>query len=462
MPRTHNPGGEPPTASRFEDFAELARRRASGEFVMLPRHLPEEDRRLYVRQTLREDHAQRIHQRPEGAATKFDKLAASVYSYFRGTCLLFYRDMAGEDSWMPTVLTLGDVHPENFGVMPSVDNTPIFGVNDFDEAYFAPFTWDLKRGAVGFMIAAREQGVADKHLRKIAKKLIQGYLEGLRGFARDDSEMHYQLRIDNSPKLIRKLLQRAQRDREPWLSKYLGEKRERFVASEKIVPLPSRVEEFQEIIDEYADKNELSELPARAGNLKVKDVAERKGSGTASLGLARFWVLIEGLSEDGTDDVILELKRARRSALAGLAPPSQKQMDGEADRVVNAQAVHLVGGDPFYGKAEIAGESFLVRERSPYKEEIDIDDLSKKQWKKYARICGTSLAQAHALADGDTGVMQGNAEKRILEAIGEDGLLIDDILRFAEGTMERIYRDHRAFVDDRNLGALQFVDKIYD
>ena len=47
-------------------------------------------------------------------------------------------------------------------------------------------------------------------------------------------------------------------------------------------------------------------------------------------------------------------------------------------------------------------------------------------------------------------------------AIGEDGLLIDDILRFAEGTMERIYRDHRAFVDDWNLGALQFVDKIYD
>lgn len=48
--------------------------------------------------------------------------------------------MAGDDAWMPTVLTLGDVHPENFGVMPNADNVPIFSVNDFDEAYYAPFT----------------------------------------------------------------------------------------------------------------------------------------------------------------------------------------------------------------------------------------------------------------------------------------------------------------------------------
>ncbi|HJL17096.1 MAG TPA: DUF2252 family protein [Sandaracinaceae bacterium LLY-WYZ-13_1] len=465
MARTHNPGAEPPTASRFDDFAELARRRAAGEFVLLPRHLPPEDRRLYVRQTLREDHAQRIHKRPEGAEAKFEKLAGSVYSYFRGTCLLFYRDMAGEDAWMPTVLTLGDVHPENYGVMPSEDNTPIFDVNDFDEAYYAPFTWDLKRGAVGFMIAAGEEGIGDSHLPKIAKHFLEGYLEGLRGFEQEGREMHYQHRIDNSPKLIRKLLEDAQRDRDEWLEKYVDPKTRRFEASKKIVPLPSRVGEFQAIVDAYVQRNGLDRLPSRAGELKVIDVAARKGSGTASLGLPRYWVLLDGPSGDGSDDLILEMKRARRSALAGLAPPSQKQMDGEADRVVNAQAVQLAGGDPFYGKAEIDGQSFLVRERSPFKEEIDISDLSKKKWKKYARICGTTLAQAHALsdleADVDADGSPGGVERRVLAAVGEDELFIDDILRFAHVTVDRIYADHEAFVKDWELGALRFVDRVF-
>ena len=121
--------------SRFEAFRQLARRRACGEMVLLPRQLTGNDRRMHVRETLGEDHRDRIARHSEGAAGKFDKLAGSLYSFFRGTCLLFYRDMAGEDAMMPTVFALGDGHPANFGIMPSADNVPIFGVNDFDEAY---------------------------------------------------------------------------------------------------------------------------------------------------------------------------------------------------------------------------------------------------------------------------------------------------------------------------------------
>ena len=65
--------------------------------------------------------------------------------------------MVGQDSLMPTVMALGNVHRENFRIMPDVNGAPIFGVNDFDETIndfdetiYAPFTWDLKRGAVGF------------------------------------------------------------------------------------------------------------------------------------------------------------------------------------------------------------------------------------------------------------------------------------------------------------------------
>src|SRR6056297_1536459 len=187
-------------ASRVEDFRRLAAAAANGEFILLPRLLSGNTRRLHVRQTLREDHHLRISRRAPDAAAKFDKLADSLFSFFRGTALLFYRDMAGEDAWMPTVLALGDVHPGNFGVMPNADNTPIFSVNDFDEAYYAPFTWDLKRGAVGFMIAAEVEGeFKRKQQIKIVRRFIRGYVEDMQRLAKEGTEQDEEMRFDNAP-----------------------------------------------------------------------------------------------------------------------------------------------------------------------------------------------------------------------------------------------------------------------
>lgn len=141
---------------RLDAFRILAQQYAKDGCVMRPGQLTGRDRRLHVRDTIIEDHATRIDQKALGAVQKFDKLSGSLFAFFRGTSLLFHRDMAGEDARMPTVLLLGDVHPGNFGIMPNADNVPIFGVNDFDDVAYGPFTWDLKRGATGFMLAAEE------------------------------------------------------------------------------------------------------------------------------------------------------------------------------------------------------------------------------------------------------------------------------------------------------------------
>ena len=123
---------------RTELFQKYAQARARGEIRAMPTMYNKEQRRLYVRQTLREDHQFRIKNRPEGAQAKFDKLANEPFVFFRGTALMYYRDYAGTDAHLPQVFTIGDVHPENFGVMPNEDGAPFFGVNDFDEAHVAP------------------------------------------------------------------------------------------------------------------------------------------------------------------------------------------------------------------------------------------------------------------------------------------------------------------------------------
>lgn len=397
----------------------------------------------------------------DDAHVKFEKLDGSLFSFFRGTCLLFYRDMAGEDAWMPTVLTLGDVHPENFGVMPSADNVPIFGVNDFDEAYYAPFTWDLKRGAVGFMIAAQvEGGLGRGRQRRLVEQFVHGYIDGLERFAADGNELEHQVRMDNAPKLIRKLISDADDDRNEWLEdRYHDEFRRGFRTSDELVPLSSRREEFQGYIDRFVEENNVT-VPDRAGNMRVKDVAVRMGQGTASLGLSRYYVLIEGARGDATDDVIIEFKQARRSALSNLVPPSEYEMKGHGERIAHAQGVQLVRGDVFYGGIEFEDTSFMVRERAPFRDDIDLDDLSKKEWIKYAEICGGSLAHAHSLSD-ETGLIEQDIEPILLEAIGNRALFVDDIVRFANEAAERVREDHKHFRADYALGAFSQTDKRY-
>lgn len=446
---------------RVEAFRDLSARIASGEEVIPPRFLTGQARREHVRSTLREDHAQRIEQRNEAARMKFDELADDFFKFFRGTALLFYRDMVGEDADMPSVMALGDVHPENFGVMPDEHGAPIFGVNDFDETIYAPFTFDLKRGAVGFWIAAREEGgLKRKKRRKIVEHFVTGYLTAMEAYAEHATEKNESYRMDNSPKVIQRLFEEAWEEREAWLwEDYLDGSGRGFRASDELQPISGEIDKFQKAIDDLAKANKI-DAPKRAGELKVKDVCMRHGQGTASLGLPRYYVLIEGPSKDATDDLIIEFKSARRSALDGIAPPSDFNAGAKADRIAHGQAVQLAHGDIFYGAVTIDGESFMSRERAPFRDDIDLDELSYPTWKEYAEVCGAALAQAHALSD-DLGQIDYDIEPSIVAAATPRALFIADLVRLAEEASDRLEQDHAFFREDHALGAFDSIDMVY-
>lgn len=446
---------------RVEAFRDYAEQAAGGAQLVPPVLLTGQARREHVRSTLREDHAARIRQREHGAKRKFDELSDDFFKFFRGTALLFYRDMAGQDAHMPTVMALGDVHPTNFGVMPDKNGAPIFGVNDFDEAVYAPFTWDLKRGAVGFWIGAREAGgLKRKTRRKIIKKFVKGYLDAMEGYAERATEKNDAFRMDNSPKVIRKLFKEACEARAEWLKDdYLDESGRGFRADDELQPISARIETFQKAINALA-RTKGFRKPDRAGELKVKDVCVRHGQGTASLGLPRYYVLIEGPSKNGEDDLIIEFKRARRSALDGLVPPSDFDAGGKADRIAHGQAVQLAHGDVFYGAVKIDGESFMSRERAPFREDVDLDDLSEKSWKAYARACGAALAQSHALSD-ELGQIDYDVEPSIVEAARPRKLFVADLIRFAEEAADRLKADHRVFCEDHAHGAFDHIEMSY-
>ena len=114
----------------------------------------------------------------------------------------------------------------------------------------------------------------------------------------------------------------------------------------------------------------------------------------------------------------------------------------------------------FYGDVEVDGLSFVSRERAPFRDDIDLDDLSRQSWSEYAAVCGRALAQSHARSD-EVGELDYDIEPRILEAVEPMALFVEHVLEFAGEALERLRRDHGFFVRDRELGAFDSLMKSY-
>ena len=77
------------------------------------------------------------------------------------------------------VLGVGDLHVENFGTWRDIEGRLIWGINDFDEVCWLPYTCDLVRLAASAYLA-----IAGDHLditpRRATRSILEGYRDGLR------------------------------------------------------------------------------------------------------------------------------------------------------------------------------------------------------------------------------------------------------------------------------------------
>lgn len=102
----------------------------------------------------------------------------------------------------------------------------------------------------------------------------------------------------------------------------------------------------------------------------------------------------------------------------------------------------------------------MTRERAPYRQAIDLDELSAADWKHYAHACGRALALAHARSD-EAGKIDYDVEPHILDALQPFPLFMDDITEFACDAAKRVRADHRHYRRDHALGAFEVLPKHY-
>jgi Uncharacterized protein conserved in bacteria (DUF2252) len=152
---------------------------------------------------------------------KHEQMAAALFPFFRAT---FYRwlqvwpeECTGLDR-VPRILSVGDLHVENFGTWRDTDGRLVWGVNDFDEASLFPYTMDLVRLATSALLAARENSLAMKP-KESAAAILEGYAEGMEAGGRPFvlSESHGWLRAIAESKLRDPVVFWGKMDRLPTL-----------------------------------------------------------------------------------------------------------------------------------------------------------------------------------------------------------------------------------------------------
>jgi len=124
----------------------------------------------------------------------------------------------------------------------------------------------------------------------------------------------------------------------------------------------------------------------------------RKVVGVGSVG-TRAWVVLMDAA-DGVEPLFLQAKEAQPSVLAEYAGRSQYTNQGE--RVVAGQHLQQAESDIFLGWARVANpvdgveRDYYVRQLKDWKFSVPIEMMLPEGMALYARLCGWTLARAHA------------------------------------------------------------------
>jgi Uncharacterized protein conserved in bacteria (DUF2252) len=133
---------------------------------------------------------------PELVPIRYGRMLRSPFTFLRGSAALMAYDLANTPSAGLRVQACGDCHLLNFGLFATPERNLVFDLNDFDETLPAPWEWDLKRLAVSFAVAGRDNQLPDADSRKAVLECVRAYREHLRDYSRMNPLEVWYTRLD--------------------------------------------------------------------------------------------------------------------------------------------------------------------------------------------------------------------------------------------------------------------------
>jgi uncharacterized protein (DUF2252 family) len=418
--------------------------------------------------------AQAASRVPDLVPIRYGRMAASPFAFFRGAAAVMAADLAHTPVSGLRAQLCGDAHLSNFGAFAAPDRRLVFDLDDFDETLPGPWEWDLKRLAVSFEIAAAESGFKRKLRDRVVGTAARSYREAMRDFAGLGNLDVWYARLDVEARLaeieaedpeamprLRRSIEKARaKDSLRALARLTeesgGEIRFRsepplLVPGEELVPAAdgrSIAEMVEGVFDTYR-ASLAPDLQTLLEGYRFRQIA-RKVVGVGSVG-TRAWVVL--LTGDGDrDPLFLQAKEADASVLEPHAGASGCANHGQ--RVVEGQRLMQATGDIFLGWCRATGldgreRDFYVRQLWDWKRSVEVERLGPRGLEVYARVCGWTLARAHARS-GD--------RFAIAAYLGGGESFDAAIARFAAAYAEQNLRDHAALLDAIESGRVAAED----
>jgi uncharacterized protein (DUF2252 family) len=475
VPKAGAKGGRRRRAARVVPHLSVAERAARGRAARA--EVPRFSHAEYTPAPHRQDpvallESQAESRVPELVPIRYGRMLVSPFTFYRGAALIMAADLAASpDSGLRAQLC-GDAHLSNFGLFASPDRRLVFDLNDFDETLPGPWEWDVKRLAVSFEVAGRENGYSRKQRRRIVQATVAAYRGAMRQFAgmRALDVWYARLEIEELMAEVRsQMKKRAAKKAEQTVAKARTRdsmkafaKLTRMVDGEpQIVSDPPLIERLRDLApgpEGEAMTEELHELLRRyretlqtdrrilLEEFRLVDLA-RKVVGVGSVGTRAWIALMLGPEQD--DALFLQFKEAQPSVLEDFTAKSQYTNHGE--RVVAGQHLMQAASDIFLGWVHVESgidgkpRDLYGRQLKDWKGSFETEGALPKGATMYGQTCGWTLARAHARS-GD--------RIAIAAYLGQSDAFDRAIADFSEAYADQNEHDYNALTQAVNSGRI--------
>jgi uncharacterized protein (DUF2252 family) len=383
---------------------------------------------------------------------RYKRMKCDAFAFMRGAAAIMAADLASGPATGLRVQLCGDCHLGNFGGYASPEGTPLFDVNDFDETLPAPFEWDVKRLAASLAVRGRVAKLPGRECRRLARTAVKTYRWRLGELARQSPFAVWSSHVDldraiadiDSAKTRHKIEQRRKAILDGAKEHFgLVERKNVHWQIKEKLPLVRRLHHHElhahQAFDSYLQSLQ-EDRQVLLRRYHRHDVAF-KTVGVGSVGT--FCAIGLFVSDDGSP-LLLQIKEAQASVLAPFAGASNYANHGQ--RVVVGQRMMQAAPDVFLGwtQTPVNGRHFYVR-RLKDSRLGDIGDMLEEALPYYAKLCGHTLARAHARA-GDAAMLSAY--------MGDDSEFDKAIAEFAMAYADQTEHDWRALLDAIKAGRI--------
>jgi uncharacterized protein (DUF2252 family) len=369
-------------------------------------------------------------------AQKYIKMRKNAFTFFRGTCHLFYRDLPPDSilNIAPTVWSCGDLHLENFGAYKGDNRQIYFGIDDFDEGILAPCTWDIARLLTSIFLAVDSLNFEQADGENLARLFLQAYTTAISaGEIKEIVEANAKGIVAD---LLEDLHRRKRSDFLDERTELVDDRRQLKIDGKKILGISK--ERYQSItcsIDLWASSQ------ASPGFFEVLDIGFRV-AGTGSLGLDRYLILVRGKGSPD-NNYLLDFKQQLGSSLQPYALIDRPQWKNSATRVIKIQQLVQSSPPALLAATEFNGGSYSLRELQPTQDKITLKagKIILAQLEKLIETMAQVTAAGHLNSSGRLGA----TIERDLIAFGNRLDWQREVLVYTSKYAQQVQRDYQDF-----------------